>query len=29
MMTEMPQGPIERRKLESRQHPDIDTDAWP
>ena len=29
METDIPESPAERRKLESRQHPDIDTDHWP
>ena len=29
METDMPQSFIERRKFESRQHPDIDTGHWP
>ena len=29
METDIPKSPAERRKLESRQHPDIDTDHWP
>jgi len=29
METDIPQSPVERRKFESRQHPDIDTGDWP
>jgi hypothetical protein len=29
METDIPQSPVERRKFESRQHPDIDTGHWP